>query len=651
MTQPAASTHQPIYHNPVFGRNFPDPFVLKFCGEYWAYCTGTWQDGRLFGILRSRDLVNWQEVGGAMEPLPGNHPCYWAPEVTVDNGRFYLYYSVGNETTMHIRVAVADHPGGPFLDSGRRLTNEPFAIDAHVFSDDNGRHYLFYATDFLDLERVGTGTVMDHLLDPLTLSGRPRPVSRARYDWQIYDPQRVEKGGVRWHTLEGPFVLKRKGIYYQMFSGGNWQNPSYGVSYATTRNLDTQDEWQQACDGEQVPPILRTVPDQVIGPGHNSVVRGPDNRQLYCIYHRWGNGNGRQLALDPLDFAGERLLILGPSHTPQPQPLSATFTDFFDGDQLNERWQVSGQWQVNDGAVLSDTAVLTYSIQALPFLAEVSVRALAKQSGSYGLTLTDGGATLCQFRLIPEQGLAVLVWPNDSEQLLPLPPDFRFEAYQLLRLEVNGRHLSLAINDHTIDWQGHLAHIPTHIALFANQIPAAFASFALTIGWQDCFENEGAPTNLDWISERPGDWVIQQGQLAFTNLNGESLLQKGPYLLAYELVVNARLDSGSSYGITPVLSPGGQGPLLTIERVGDSWAARWQDDKTAHFFPLPSHFDPTCFQQFRFRKENGRLTIHWEQDEVAVVPITKKPTCIGLYGRCATAAFDMVRVTALAEAA
>src|SRR5690606_15623486 len=109
--------------------------------------------------------------------------------------------------------------------------------------------------------------------------------------------------------------------YYQMFSGGNWQNPSYGVGYATSDTLDRPDEWHQPCDGEQHLPVLRTIPGLVIGPGHNSVIRGRDNRQLFCVYHRWDPaGQGRLLAVDPLDWAGERLLVLGPSHTPQPVP-------------------------------------------------------------------------------------------------------------------------------------------------------------------------------------------------------------------------------------------------------------------------------------------------------------------------------------------
>ena len=102
----------PTYQNPVYPRSFPDPFVLKFRGEYWGYCTGLQPDGRAFGVIRSRDLVDWRPLAGAMAPLPGNHPCYWAPEVAYFEGRFYLYYSVGDEERMEIRVAVADHPAG-----------------------------------------------------------------------------------------------------------------------------------------------------------------------------------------------------------------------------------------------------------------------------------------------------------------------------------------------------------------------------------------------------------------------------------------------------------------------------------------------------------------------------------------------------------
>jgi len=63
-------THPRTYLNPVHPHSFPDPFVLKHRGEYWGYCTGLWHDGRAFGVIRSRDLVEWQSLAGALEPLP-----------------------------------------------------------------------------------------------------------------------------------------------------------------------------------------------------------------------------------------------------------------------------------------------------------------------------------------------------------------------------------------------------------------------------------------------------------------------------------------------------------------------------------------------------------------------------------------------------
>src|SRR5438270_10925840 len=132
------------YLNPIYNHSFPDPYVLKFRGEYFAYCTGFARDGRVFGVLHSRDLVNWTELAGAMPPVESCGPLYWAPEVTYHNGRFYLYYSTGNEILMELRVAVSDRADSDFEDVGKTLTLQDFAIDAHVFGDDDGIWYVFY---------------------------------------------------------------------------------------------------------------------------------------------------------------------------------------------------------------------------------------------------------------------------------------------------------------------------------------------------------------------------------------------------------------------------------------------------------------------------------------------------------------------------
>ncbi len=640
-------TSGPVYLNPVYRHDFPDPFVLKHRGEYWAYCTDYQADGRVFGVLRSRDLVHWQELGGAMAPLPGENPCYWAPEVTYDDGRFYLYYSVGDEATMQLRVAAAAHPAGPFVDQGVRLTQEPFAIDAHVFVAPDGRRFLFYATDFLEHERVGTGTVVDQLLDPLTLAGRPRPVSRARHDWQIYDPQRAEKGGACWHTIEGPFVLARKGVYYQMFSGGNWQNASYGVSYATTRDLDVPGEWDQVCDGERVLPILRTIPGKVIGPGHNSVVRGPDNRQLFCVYHRWSEGGGRQLAIDPLDWAGDRLLVVGPSYTPQPAPTPPAFADFFDGPSLGAPWVARGVWRVAESAAVAEpdgdeTAVLSLALGERPFLVEVSAWAAAEDAGEYGLSLNRGDDALLRLHL-SAAGVA-LVAADGTVETLPRPPGFRAGAVHLLRVAADGRRVSVRVDEHPAMTRA-LGAAPTAVALFAAGRPAAFAGFALTDGWQDDFDATAPGPDERWLGDGRG-WAVRRQELVFAG-PGEGLLRRGPARRAYELVVNARLrDEAGAYGIAPAIAADGGGPLLTIRRDADRWLLRAQEGDNSAEFPLPPEFEPTAYQQFRLRKQDGRLDVHWEARHLATLMVGKGPTEVGLYGRGGVA-FDMARLTAL----
>lgn len=652
------------YLNPVYPSSFPDPFVLKWCGVYWAYCTGIWKDGRCFGILSSPDLIHWREWGGAMAALPDESagPYYWAPEVTYHNGRFLLYYSVGNEELMQMRVAVADHPAGPFVDSGRQLTTEPFAIDGHVFIDDDGAWHFFYASDFLTHSHIGTGTVCDRMRDPFTLAGQPRPVTLPRYDWHVYDPQRASKGGVRWHTVEGPFVLKRKGRYYQMFSGGNWQNLSYGVSYALSDQIDTPSEWTQVADGERVLPILRTVPGHVVGPGHNSVVRGPDNRQLFCVYHRWSaDTNERVMAIDRLEWVGERMLVDGPSTTPQPAPLAPSLADDFATTTvgLGPQWECqAGEWSRDDGAALqraTNGAALACCRYTAPcFVAEISLRALdgLPAEGEYGIGIDDEFA----FLLAPAQGQAIVRTRRDDaqweEQRLALPPQFDPHVYHLLRVEFDDPALQISLDDRALRWS---TRLPVQRAagcfnLRTNHMAAAFCGFALTYGWEELFEAELPLAARGWQSEQAG-WQISDGVLQQQLPQPHALISRGPPLAAYELLINARLDSldtpDARYGFYPALTATEPGPLLTVERSAAGWALCWRGPGGSGAFALPASFDPTNFQQFRLRKQAAQLTIQWEAQVLGSIAAPSAASAVGLYAHMAIASFEMVRTTAL----
>ncbi|NMR19446.1 glycoside hydrolase family 43 protein [Cellulomonas fimi] len=278
---------------PAFDGYFADPFVLRTGGGYVGYGTvppevpggGARRDGREFRLLTSDDLTRWTDVGGALERLPAEAGAdYWAPEVAEHDGRFYLYYSVGHgDAGHHLRVAVADQATGPFVDSGVDLTpDELFAIDPHPFRDADGTWYLFFARDELEGERVGTMLAVDRLEGMTALAGEARTILRPDADWQVYQRARSMYGQVYdWHTLEGPFVRRRDGRFYLFFSGGSWLNETYGVAWAEADH--PLGPWERPAEPRRV---LHSVEGRVIGPGHNSIVTGPDGQDR-IVYHAW----------------------------------------------------------------------------------------------------------------------------------------------------------------------------------------------------------------------------------------------------------------------------------------------------------------------------------------------------------------------------
>lgn len=298
--------------NPVWPGYLADPFAWYHEGFYYAVGTGpAGEGGARFPLLCSEDLVNWRALGHALAAVdPALGDDFWAPEVAFDGGKFYLYYSVGRgDVGHHLRVAVSERPEGPFVDAGKTLNDRakiPFAIDAHPFRDDDGQWYLFYARDFLDCEggfRAGTGLVVDRLIDMTRLAGEETTVMRARHDWQVYELNRPIHGGIYdWHTLEGATVRKRDGVYYCFYSGGCWQNETYGVDYAVADRvcgpyLDTTPN--------SGPRVLRTLPGKVTGPGHNSIVTTPEGED-YLVYHAWNDERtARQMCVDRLAWTEE----------------------------------------------------------------------------------------------------------------------------------------------------------------------------------------------------------------------------------------------------------------------------------------------------------------------------------------------------------
>lgn len=318
---PGALAGGRTYRNPVYAGYFADPFVLRTADGYVAYGTGSVVDGLVFEMLTSPDLIRWTSAGGALRPLDsdgdhGDHAdlgdTYWAPEVVEADGQYWMYYSVGREDVgHHIRVAVADQPLGPFVDTGTNLTPyERFAIDAHPFRDADGSWYLYFARDVLTGERVGTHLAVDRLTSPVTTAGQPRSVRVPSGDWQLYERDRRMYGqDWDWHTLEGPTVVRHDGRYYCFYSGGSWQGAGYFLAWAQADH--PLGPWHEPAP--EVGRLLSTVPGHVSGPGHASVTTTPGGADV-LVYHAWDlAGTARRMCIDELTWTPNGPAVDGPS--------------------------------------------------------------------------------------------------------------------------------------------------------------------------------------------------------------------------------------------------------------------------------------------------------------------------------------------------
>ena len=284
---PASPTAR-TYRNPIIDRLGPaDPHVLRHAGRYYLYPT---TDGKGFDVFVSDDLVHWEQKPKCFTDPRGGA---WAPDVfhhAKGDGKFYLYYTVSRTRGSGgldkvIGVAVGDGPLGPFQDRGNLADT---AIDAHLFQDDDGGLYLYYVS-----LAGGFKILVQPMATPLTKRGTPTEAIRPTADWER------KKGAV----TEGPWMLKHKGLYYLMYSGSGADGPDYAIGYATARS--------------PLGPFTKHPGNPIaqrraglFGPGHHSIVPGPDGR-LWMIYHQQNSakvGWQRFLALDPIWFDEQGVL-------------------------------------------------------------------------------------------------------------------------------------------------------------------------------------------------------------------------------------------------------------------------------------------------------------------------------------------------------
>lgn len=250
------------FSNPIIAG--ADPFIISHEGVYYHYSTSPVYSNEGILVHSSKDLINWKNEGYCLKKgdgVLGSHG-FWAPEVLYYNNKFYMVYV----SELHLAVASADSPLGPFkCESGKWLL-ERQAIDGSFFIDDDFQIYLYYV-------RLGDGgeTIWAApMSDMYTLcEEKAVEVIHITEDWE-----RIDGIGM---VVEGPFMLKHKGKYYLSYSANDYQCQDYAVGYAVSDSpLGKFEKFSKN-------PILRRKGD-FVGTGHHSFTKGPEG-ELLAVYH------------------------------------------------------------------------------------------------------------------------------------------------------------------------------------------------------------------------------------------------------------------------------------------------------------------------------------------------------------------------------
>lgn len=266
--------------NPLIEGWYADPEIHAFRGRYYIYPTfsAEYEKQTFFEAFSSPDLCDWRSEGRVLDfadvPWSTNRAA-WAPSVIEAGGSYYMYFSAGDGAG--IGVAHADGPAGPFRDAlGRPLISEYHhgaqPIDAHAFGDDDGRHYLYYGG-------WRHAVVVELGGDMISTVGEFVETTPENY-------------------VEGPFMLKRDGTYYFMWSEGSWGDASYAVAYARS------DSPKGPFVREGL--VLRSDPEVATSAGHHSVLQIPGSDEWLIVYHRRPLGetdrDRRVVCVDRMEF-------------------------------------------------------------------------------------------------------------------------------------------------------------------------------------------------------------------------------------------------------------------------------------------------------------------------------------------------------------
>ncbi|MFL5349677.1 MAG: family 43 glycosylhydrolase [Hyalangium sp.] len=316
--------------NPILPGDYADPSVVRVGEEYWAATTSS-EWAPQFPLLKSKDLLQWELVGNIFQTQPEwSEAHYWAPQLVVDNGRFFVLYTAKKKGgPLCVAVATAPAISGPYTDHGPLVCQDLGSIDGAMTRDENGKLFLVWKEDG-NSQGLPTPIWAQPLAEDGTrLTGEKTALIMNDVPWEG-------------QLVEGPDVFRHNGYFYIFYAGSGCcgKECNYGVGVARSKNLLSG--WEK----NPLNPILKNN-ESFKCPGHGSVVTDSLGRD-YFLYHAYRVTDsvytGRQGMLDPITWGDDNWPTINSRHGPGGQVLAKPQV-FFD-DFTSPTPVLGWQWPV-----------------------------------------------------------------------------------------------------------------------------------------------------------------------------------------------------------------------------------------------------------------------------------------------------------------
>ncbi|MEK3916701.1 family 43 glycosylhydrolase [Paenibacillus sp. FSL H7-0331] len=266
------------FMNPLL-ENGADPWMYKHeDGTYYLMVT---RQGRL-DLWKSDNMTNIasgnQKTIWTPEETGSNSKNLWAPEIHYINKKWYIYYTAndgGGDSTRKIFVLENEEEDpfeGTWMDKGSIIT-EYAGLDGTVF-EHRGELYFLYA-GYGHFPEYGSAIYIAKMANPWTIEGENVLLSKPTDPWEM-------QGGMA--INEGPAILRGYGKIFLVFSASTCWSDDYSLGMLTCSEQDdvmNPKSWIKTPN----PVFHKSLENQVFGPGHNSFVKSPDDKEYWIVYH------------------------------------------------------------------------------------------------------------------------------------------------------------------------------------------------------------------------------------------------------------------------------------------------------------------------------------------------------------------------------